>query len=214
MLFRSDLVLFMVEPELPGTGDLFIMEKLRQLQCPVFLVVNKVDLVTRDALLPIITEFTRLGKFAEVVPVSALTGDNAGRLVELIISCLPPGPQYYPADMITDKPERFIVAEIIREKVLHLTEQEVPHSVTVVVERMEEQANGLVVVDATIYVERDSQKGILIGRQGQMLKEIGKLARLEAEALLGSKIFLELWVKVKKDWRNRPADIRNFGYAD
>jgi GTP-binding protein Era len=213
-LREVDLVLFLVEPELPGAGDLFIMDQLRQVDCPVFLVINKVDLASKDNLLPVIAGFAGRGKFAEVIPLSALTGDNVGRLVDLIISSLPPGPRYYPDDMVTDKPERFIVAEIIREKVLHLTGQEVPHAVTVVVERMEEQANGLVVVEAVIYVERDSQKGILIGKKGQMLKEIGRLARVEAEALLGSKIFLELWVKVKKDWRNRPADIKNFGYAD
>lgn len=213
-LKEVDLVLFLVEPESPGPGDRYVMEQLAQLKCPVFLVINKVDLVPGDALLPVITEFIGLGSFAEVIPVSALSGNNVDRLQELIVSLLPPGPMYYPEDMFTDKPERFIMAELIREKVLQLTGDEIPHSVTVVVEKVEQRQDGLVMVDAIIYTERDSQKGILIGKKGQMLKEIGRLSREEIENLLGSHIFLELWVKVKKDWRNRPVDIRNFGYVE
>ena len=213
-LKEVDLVLFLVEPESPGPGDRYVMEKLAQLGCPVFLVINKVDLVPADALLPVITEFVSLGNFTEVIPISALSGDNVDRLQELILSLLSPGPMYYPEDMFTDKPERFIMAELIREKVLQLTGDEIPHSVTVVVEEVEQRQDGLVMVNAVIYTERESQKGILIGKKGQMLKEIGRLSREEMENLLGSRIFLELWVKVKKDWRNRPVDIRNFVYAD
>lgn len=213
-LKEVDLVLFLVEPESPGPGDRYVMEKLAQLGCPVFLVINKVDLVPADALLPVITEFVNLGNFTEVIPISALSGDNVDRLQELILSLLLPGPMYYPEDMFTDKPERFIMAELIREKVLQLTGDEIPHSVTVVVEEVEQRQDGLVMVNAAIYTERESQKGILIGKKGQMLKEIGRLSRIEMEKLLGSRIFLELWVKVKKDWRNRPVDIRNFVYAD
>ncbi len=136
-----------------------------------------------------------------------------GRLTDLMVNCLPAGPKYYPDDMVTDRPERFIMAELIREKVLHLTSQEVPHSVAVVVEDVAERPNGMVAVRAVVYTERDSQKGILIGKGGAMLKRIGQQAREEMEALFGSKFFLELWVKVKADWRNKDSHISNFGYT-
>lgn len=208
-----DIVLFMVEAGLPGPGDNFIIEQLKQITTPVFLVVNKIDKIPKQELLPVLGEFSQLYGFKEIVPVSALEGDNVGRLVDLITGYLPEGPKYYPDDMITDRPEKFIMAELIREKVLHLTSEEVPHSVTVVVEEVEERPNNMVALRAVIYTERDSQKGILIGKGGGMLKRIGQAAREEMEALFGSKIFLELWVKVKPGWRNKDNYIRNFGYT-
>ena len=141
-----------------------------------------------------------------------MAGENVDRLIDTIIKYMPEGPQYYPADMITDRPERFIMAEIVREKVLHLTSEEIPHSVAVVVEQIQERNNGTVALSAVIYTERDSQKAILIGKGGNMLKEVGRRAREEIENLLGSKVYLELWVKVKKDWRNKMSDLRNFGF--
>lgn len=213
-LREVDVIFFLAEAESPGTGDLFIIEQLKNVSTPVFLVINKIDLIKKDELLPLIEEFRQKYNFAEIIPVSALTGENVQRLVDITVSYLPEGPKYYPDDMITDKPERFIMAELIREKVLHLTSQEVPHSVSVVVEHVEETSSNLVNVSAVIYTERESQKGILIGKGGAMLKKVGRLAREEMEALLGSKIFLELWVKVKPDWRNRPNLLKNFGYLE
>jgi len=214
-LREVDIILFLVEADHPpGPGDLFIIDKLKEIKTPVLLVINKVDLVKREELLPLIEQYSKLYDFAEVVPVSALTGDNVAKLLELIARYLPAGPQYYPEDMITDRPESFIMAELIREKVLELTSQEVPHSVAVVIEELKQRPNGVVAVRALIYTERESQKGILIGKGGSMLKKIGQSAREEVENLLGSKIYLELWVKVKEDWRNREGQLRYFGYRE
>jgi GTPase len=165
--------------------------------------------------LPLIDQYKDLYPFAEIIPISALQGNNIETLVEQIKKYLPEGPQYYPPDQITDHPERFIIAELIREKALHLTREEVPHSIAVVVETIERREDSdTVYVGAVIIVERDSQKGIIIGKQGRMLKEIGQRARMDIEALLGSKVFLELWVKVQKDWRNRLAQLRDFGFRE
>jgi len=213
-LREVDVVLMLVEAALPGAGDLYMLEQLKKVNGPVLLAINKIDLVKPDDLMPIIAAFQQAGNFAEIVPVSALTGDNVQHLRDVIISYLSEGPQYYPDDMVVDRPERFIMAELIREKVLHLTSQEVPHSVAVVVEEVEQRTEDLVAVRAIIYTERESQKGILIGKGGRMLKEVGQQARQEIEVLLGSRIFLELRVKVKKDWRNRDVDIRNFGLLE
>ncbi|ABO50989.1 GTP-binding protein Era [Desulforamulus reducens MI-1] len=213
-LKEVDVALFLVEAsEAPGPGDQYIAEQLKGIKTPVFLMLNKVDLIQREAVLERILQYKDLLPFAEVIPVSALAGENVERLIDTIIKYLPEGPQYYPADMVTDRPERFIMAEIIREKVLHLTSEEIPHSVAVVVEQIKERNNGVVAVSAVIYTERDSQKAILIGKGGNMLKEVGRRSREEIENLLGSKVFLELWVKVKKDWRNKMTDIRNFGFT-
>ncbi|SHF33622.1 GTPase Era [Desulforamulus putei] len=213
-LKEVDVVLFLVEATgPPGAGDRYIAEQLKQIKTPVFLMINKIDLVKKEEILGLIIRYKDLLPFAEVIPVSALAGDNVDRLIDTIIKYLPEGPQYYPADMITDRPERFIMAEIIREKVLHLTSEEIPHSVAVVVEQVQARNNGVVAVHAVIYTERDSQKAILIGKGGTMLKEVGRRAREEIENLLGSKVYLELWVKVKKDWRNKMADLRNFGFT-
>lgn len=213
-LREVDVVMLMVEAAMPGSGDRFVVELIKQVPGPVMLVINKIDLVDRNELLKIIDAFRQLHDFAEVIPVSALTGENVQRLPEVILTYLPEGPKYYPDDMVVDRPERFIMSEIIREKVLHLTSQEVPHSVAVVIEQIEERPNDLLAVNAVIYTERDSQKGILIGKGGGMLKQVGQLAREEIEALLGSRIYLELWVKVKKDWRNRENYMKNFGLLE
>ncbi|MGA9172874.1 MAG: GTPase Era [Thermoactinomyces sp.] len=215
-LDEVDLILFLIDAaEGEGPGDRFIMENLQGIQTPVFLVVNKIDQVHPDDLLPLIDRYRSQFPFAEVVPISALKGNNTSTLVEQIFRYLPEGPQYYPADQVTDHPERFIVGELIREKVLELTREEVPHSVAVVVEEMSKREDkDLVDVRATIYTERPSQKGILIGKKGTLLKEVGKRARLEIEHLLGTQIFLDLWVKVKKDWRNEALMLRQFGYTE
>ncbi|AKM19722.1 GTPase Era [Geobacillus sp. FSL K6-0789] len=215
-LREVDLILFMVNAEEGfGRGEAFIMERLKEVDTPVFLVINKIDRVHPDELLPLIDQYKDLHPFAEIVPISALEGNNVERLLEQIKERLPEGPQYYPPDQVTDHPEQFIIAELIREKALHLTREEVPHSIAVVVERIERrEETGTVYVGAVIVVERDSQKGIIIGKQGRMLKEIGQRARADIEALLGSKVFLELWVKVQKDWRNRLSQLRDFGFRE
>jgi GTPase len=215
-LKEVDLILFMINAEEGfGRGDAFIIEQLKEVNTPVFLVINKIDKVHPDDLLPLIDQYKDLYPFAEIIPISALQGNNIETLVEQIKKYLPEGPQYYPPDQITDHPERFIIAELIREKALHLTREEVPHSIAVVVETIERREDSdTVYVGAVIIVERDSQKGIIIGKQGRMLKEIGQRARVDIEALLGSKVFLELWVKVQKDWRNRLAQLRDFGFRE
>jgi GTP-binding protein Era len=211
-LNEVDVILFLTEAGAPGTGDRYIIDQFEKVKTPVILVLNKIDLVEKNELLPCIEGFRHLYDFSEIIPVSALTGENLDRLVDTVTGYLPQGPQYYPEGMITDKPERFIMSEIIREKVLHLTSQEIPHSVAVDVEEVNKRPNDVVAVRAVIYTERESQKGILIGKNGGMLKEVGKRAREEMEALFGSKFFLELWVKVKADWRNRDNYLKSFGY--
>lgn len=208
-----DAILFLVDvAEGIGGGDRFIIEQLKGVKTPVLLVLNKIDQVHPEALLPIIATYKDLYDFAEIVPISALQGNNVSTLLKQIGHYLPEGPQYYPADQVTDYPEQFICAELIREKILHLTREEIPHSIAVTIESMKVEDNGVVSIGAIIFVERDSQKGIVIGKQGAMLKEIGQQARRDIEALLGSKIFLELWVKVKKDWRNREHVLKDLGF--
>ncbi|MBW5444879.1 GTPase Era [Cohnella sp. CFH 77786] len=212
-LEEVDAVLFLIDvTEELGGGDRFIIERLKNVSTPVFLVLNKIDKVHPEALLPIIETYRKLHDFAEIVPVSALQGNNVNALLEQVGKYLDEGPMYYPADQVTDHPEQFVCAELIREKILQLTREEVPHSIAVEIESMGTGDNGVVNVGAVIYVERDSQKGIVIGKQGALLREIGKLAREDMERLLGSKIFLELWVKVKKDWRNRESVLKSLGF--
>lgn len=214
-LKEVDIVLFMVNAvEGFGRGEEYIIEKLQGTKSPVFLVVNKIDQIHPDDLLLLIDKYRTLYDFAEVVPISALEGNNVDSLLRTIKKYLPEGPQYYPENQVTDHPERFIIAELVREKVLHLTREEVPHSVAVVIDAIEKRDGGAVYVNATIVVERSSQKGIMIGKQGGMLKEIGKRARFDIEALLGSKVFLELWVKVQKDWRNKMSQLRDLGFRE
>ncbi|MFY4774889.1 GTPase Era [Metabacillus sp. RGM 3146] len=214
-LKEVDMILFMINAEEGyGRGDEFIIERLKQTSTPVFLVINKIDQIHPDRLFPLIEQYKALYPFKEVVPISALQGNNVDTLLENLTGYLPEGPQYYPADQVTDHPERFIISELIREKVLHLTREEIPHSVAVVIEAIERRDEGAIYVSATIMVERDSQKGIIIGKQGSMLKEVGQRARVDIEALLGSRVFLELWVKVQKDWRNRLSQLRDFGFRE
>ena len=211
-LDEVDVVLFMVEPEPAGKGDQYIAELLKKIKKPVFLVINKIDKVHPDELLSIIDSYKNLGDFAEIVPISASQGNNVSELIKTIAKYLPEGPQFYDADQLTDRPEYFIVAELIREQVLKLTHEEVPHATAVVVDRMRDHEGGKLQVEATIYVERPGQKGIIIGRKGQMLKQIGIAARQEIEALLGEKVNLRLWVKVQKNWRSDPAFLKSIGY--
>ncbi len=215
-LKEVDLILFMINAtEGYGRGDEFIIEKLKNVTTPVFLVVNKIDAVHPDELLPIIEKYQALYPFASVVPISALEGNNVETLLGQIKEHLPEGPQFYPADQVTDHPERFIISELIREKALHLTREEIPHSIAVVIDSIKKMENSETInVMATIIVERDSQKGIVIGKQGKMLKEVGSRARVDIENLLGSKVFLELWVKVQKDWRNKASQLRDYGFNE
>lgn len=211
-LDEVDVVLFMVEPEPAGKVDQYIAELLKKIKKPVFLVINKIDKVHPDKLLSIIDSYKNLGDFAEIVPISASQGNNVSELIKTIAKYLPEGPQFYDADQLTDRPEYFIVAELIREQVLKLTHEEVPHATAVVVDRMRDHEGGKLQIEATIYVERPGQKGIIIGKKGQMLKQIGIAARQEIEALLGEKVNLRLWVKVQKNWRSDPAFLKSIGY--
>ncbi|RFB38783.1 GTPase Era [Brevibacillus sp. VP] len=215
-LNEVDLVLFVIDAtEKRGAGEEYILERLKKVNTPVFLVINKIDQIHPEDLLPLIDEYRKHHDFKQIVPISALQGNNTDALLQSILLEMPEGPMYYPADQVTDHPERFIVAELIREKVLHLTREEIPHSIAVTVEEMKRGENGKTLyIYAAIYVERDSQKGILIGKRGDMLKEISKRARVDMERLLGEKIFLEVWVKVKKDWRNQERMLRNFGFYE
>ena len=216
-LREVDGIMFMVNAEQKfGKGDEFILDWLEGNQTPVFLIINKIDLVHPDELLKIIETYREKYDFAEIIPISALEGNNVDRLLETIENYLPEGPQYYPADQVTDHPERFIISELIREKVLHLTREEIPHSIAVVIDKIkpDEEKEGKIHVQATIMVERDSQKGIVIGKRGALLKEVGTRARKDIEMLLGSKVYLELWVKVQKDWRNKSAHLRDFGFRE
>ncbi|MGA4461578.1 GTPase Era [Bacillus bombysepticus] len=214
-LKEVDIVLFMVNAvEGFGRGEEFIIEKLKETKQSVFLVINKIDQLHPEQLLELIDQYRKLHEFAEIVPISALDGNNVDALIGTIKKYLPEGPQYYPDNQVTDHPERFIIAELIREKVLHLTREEVPHSVAVVIDAIQKREGGAVYINATIVVERASQKGIIIGKQGKMLKEVGKRARFDIEALLGSKVFLEVWVKVQKDWRNKMSQLRDLGFRE
>ena len=207
-----DVLFYIVDASQPyGKGEEFIIRSLPS-DTPVFLLLNKIDLMEKDALFELIREYSERFPFAEIVPVSALKADNVDHLLETVISYLPEGPCYYPEDMVTDQPERAIMAEIVREKVLECTSDEIPHSVAVEMLEVKERPDGTVYANAVIYTERESQKGILIGKKGEMLKRIGRLARIEMERALGSKFYLELWVKVKKDWRNKDIYLRNFGF--
>src|SRR5690625_623018 len=195
-----------------GKGDQYILDRLQAVSSPVFLIINKIDLIHPDEMLPLMEQYNEKFPFHETVPISAKEGNNVDHLIEVLKAYLPEGPQYYPKDQVTDHPERFIIAELIREKVLHLTEEEIPHSVAVRIENIEKRNQGKLLIQATIITERDSQKGILIGKKGSMLKAIGKKAREEIEVLLGTQVYLELWVKVQKDWRNKQRQLDEFGF--
>jgi len=213
-LDEVDIVLFMTEAgESIGGGDRYIIERLQNVRKPVFLLINKIDLVQKSSLLPLIDEFSRLYNFAEIFPLSALHGNNVAGLSEAIVSRLPEGPQYFPDDAVTDQPMRFIAAELVREKIFQLTYEEIPYSIAVGIEEFrEEKEKNVVFIRAVIFVDKDSQKGIVIGKGGMMLKKVGQLAREELEAIMGIKVFLELWVKVKSGWRGDDMILRMLGY--
>ena len=212
-LNEVDVVVWLVEPStFIGAGEKHIIEKLKKVKTPVILVINKVDMVKREEVFAFIDAYQKQYDFAAIVPVSARTGENTDELVKVLFQYLPYGPQFYDEDTITDQPQRQIVAEIIREKALHALNEEIPHGIAVAIDRMEFKRK-LVNIDATIICERDSHKGIIIGKQGAMLKKIGSNARFEIEKMLEMQVNLKLWVKVKKDWRDSDFLIKNFGYT-
>ena len=215
-LSNVDLVLWLVEHEtFIGAGEQHILEMLKKRKLPVVLIINKVDKVTKDKLPDVIKCYTEAMDFAEVVPASALKGTNKDEILKVIFKYLPEGPMYYDEDTVTDQPVRQIAAEIIREKALRLLSDEIPHGIAVVINRMKDRDDKPIWdVDADIICERDSHKGIIIGKNGEMLKKIGQQARRDIEMLIGNQVNLKLWVKVKKDWRDTDSLIRNFGYFD
>ena len=212
-LNQVDAILFMVEAdEEKGPGDGYIMRQLAEVKKPVYLIINKIDLVKPDDLLPLIESYQHDYAFAQVFPISATMGNNVDELLTALTDALPVGPQYYPEDQLTDHPEYFVVGELIREKILELTRDEVPHAVAVQVERMKDREGGKLPIEAYIIVDRDSHTGIIIGRGGQMLKQIGIRARRDIENLLGDKVNLKLWVRVQKNWRDNNAYLKSLGY--
>ena len=212
-LKEVDAVLFMVNAaEKRGPGDDFIIEKLKKIKTPVFLVLNKIDLISPDELLDRVESYQETIPFAGIIPISVLQGNNVQELMTTLTNHLPEGPQYYPSDQITDHPANLVVSVLISEKILHLTKEEIPHSVAVTVDKMQKDEFDKVHVYANIIVERPTQKGIIIGKGGKLLKEIGVRARKDIEQLLGNKVYLELWVKVEKDWRKKKSHLQDFGY--
>ena len=213
-LKEVDVVLWLVEPDdIIGKGDKYIVEQLNKIKTPVILIINKIDTVEKNEVLNVINNFRELYDFKEIIPVSALKGENTEEIVDVLFKYLDEGPMFFPGDMITDQPERQIVAELIREKALRSLNQEIPHGIAVLIDSMKERKNGNIIdIDATIVCERDSHKRIIIGKQGSMLKKIGTESRIEMEGLLGSKTNLQLWVKVKKDWRDSDFLIQNYGF--
>jgi GTP-binding protein Era len=210
-----DLIYHMVDAgDFENEENKKIYETLKQTKTPAFLIINKMDLLNREEQLETIDRYSKLGDYEEYIPISALTDLNMDDLIQTTLKYLPEGQPYFPSDILTDKNERFVVSELIREKVLQLVHQEVPHSIAVIVEEFKERPNNIIYILATIYVEHDSQKGIIIGNNGQMLKKIGQLAREDIEGLLGCKVYLELYTKVRKNWRKNINDLKEFGYFD
>lgn len=207
-----DLILFMIEPDELRHGNRYIYEQIAAANKPVFLVINKVDQVKPDDLLPLIDDYRQQAKLQEILPISATKGIGISDLLTAVKSTLPQGPQYYGSDEVTDRPEYFVVAELIREQILRLTDQEVPHATAVAVDQMNQRVQGKLQVSATIYVEKSGQKGIVLGKGASMLKQIGINARKQIEALLGEKINLKLWVKVQRNWRSDPIFLKRIGY--
>lgn len=212
-LKEVEAVLFLVAAnEKRGPGDNFIIEQLQKVKVPVYLCINKIDTLAKEDLLKVIVSYQDAYPFAGVIPISALEKENLDVLLDELTSKLPEGPQYFPEDMITDQPERLLISDMIREKILLTTRDEVPHSIAVEVEEMKTRDDGTTYIRATIFVERDSQKGIIIGNKGAMLKQLGAQSRLDIQRLLGTKVYLDLWVKVKKDWRNKSGMLSELGY--
>lgn len=212
-LEEVDIIYYMVDVTRPfGSGEKFIINQLVNASVPVFLLVNKIDLADENSIKEFIHPFCNEMHFAEVIPLSAALGTNIDQLLDTTFNYLPEGPLYYPSDNFTDQPESFIAAEIIREKALQLTRDEVPHSLAVEVEEYKQQSNGKLYLRAAIYTERESQKGIIIGKNGQMLKTIGEQSRHDIEKMVDSPVYLDLWVKVKKNWRDDEGNLNQLGY--
>ncbi|OGW23260.1 MAG: GTPase Era [Nitrospinae bacterium RIFCSPLOWO2_12_FULL_47_7] len=210
-----DLILFLIDAQRKfNDEDQYVLDTMRHVKAPKILVVNKIDLVAKPEVLPLMAEFAESGHFLEIVPVSALTKEGLDSLRDIILKHLPEGPEYFPKDMVTDCPENFIMAEIIREKIMRMTHMELPHAVAVAVESIKEGHGGVVVVDATIYVEKVSQRKILIGEKGSMLKKLGSSARQEIEKRFGNKVYLNLFIKVKKNWKTDDRCLQEFGFTD
>lgn len=213
-LNEVDLILFLINPdEKVGIGDKYIIEQIKNINTKIILVINKIDLSQRKSVLDTIELYSKELNFEAIVPISAKSGENTDKLIELITANLPEGPKYFPDDMITDQPEKFIVSEIIREKILYNLKDEIPHGTAVDIMSMkEDKERNTININATIYCEKDSHKAIIIGKGGLMLKKIGQASRYEIEKLLGNHVYLELWVKVKKDWRDSVSILKNLGY--
>lgn len=212
-LKEIEAVLFVIAGnEKRGPGDNFIIEQLKKVTVPVFLLINKIDTLTKEDIVKNIITYQSAYPFADIIPISAKEKSNLPVILEELSKNLPEGPQYFPDDMITDQPERLIISDIIREKILLITRDEIPHAIAVDIDEIKTRSDGTMYVRATIYCERDSQKGIIIGKHGTLLKEIGASARKDIERLLATKVFLDLWVKVKKDWRNKSAILSELGY--
>ena len=214
-LKEVDAIMWLVEPStFIGAGERHIAEQLQGIGVPVILIINKIDTVSKEEILPAIDTYRKVCDFAEIIPCSALRGQNTQDIIGCILKYLPYGPMFYDEDTVTDQPQRQIVAEIIREKALYALNEEIPHGIAVVIDQMKERPNGIIDVDATIVCERDSHKGIIIGKHGAMLKKIGELARQDIERFMGTKVYLQTWVKVKENWRDSAALLRNFGFTD
>jgi len=212
-LKEVDAVVFMVDATQPvGTGDAFVAQEILKLDTPAICVVNKMDAVKHGRLVEQLAAVERFGDWREIIPVSALQNRKVDELRGLLVSLLPEGPQYYPSDVFTDQPREFLIAEIVREKALELTRQEIPHSIAVVIDELIDREDGVTEIQAIMYVERDSQKGIVIGKGGSLLKEIGTRARKELEWILGTKVFLRVQVKVAREWQRDPSAIAQLGY--
>jgi GTPase len=212
-LKEVDLIIFMTTPDVEvGRGDKYILDQLRETGVPVFLVLNKIDETTQERVAETLKNYSAEFNFAEIIPIAAIKGKNVDMLKELMVSYMPEGPKYYPEDMITDSDEKFIVAETIREKALRLLSEEVPHGIAVDVTSMKRDEKGIYHISADILCEKDSHNGIIIGKKGSMLKKISTYARLDIEKFLGEKVYLEVWVKVRKDWRDSSNLLRELGY--
>ncbi|MDO4281133.1 MAG: GTPase Era [Peptococcaceae bacterium] len=213
-IYEGDVIFYVVDASVPfGPGEKFILDCLAEVDAPVFLLLNKIDMMSPEQIMRSIVQWQTRREFAEIFPLSAERGDNVDRLIETAKGYLMDGPSFYPEDAVTDQPETIVMAELIREKILRLTEEEVPHSVAVVIEHQErDEHDDKLIVHAAIYTERDTQKAIIIGKQGSMIKRIGTAARRDIEELLGEKIYLKLWVRVKANWRNREGMLHDLGY--